>query len=335
MKRIAIFFQILIVISVLGQGVVKAQTSLISQCDTAFKADSAGYVSESTCGDLCSSSNLTVNDIGKCRTGGMATTYCSEYTQEWFDYLSDTGDSDPISNSEMIFCQVDESISYCCPRGVFVDESDDGGGDVIIDDVVVSCPNNSGLESSLSDGISTNGLSSTLSSLNCSDITDIDRFNAQDECKNEYCQVGTSHYTCGCSPSYEAEDLVVNPSNTFVECTEQELSAEEQDACMNCMGSQANPTGAIWTELGCIDPSPAGLITRIFQIGLGVMGGIALLRTIQIAIAYQSDDPEQVKSAQEMLTSLVAGLILLAGGVVILQFVGVNILGIPREYLGG
>ncbi len=114
-----------------------------------------------------------------------------------------------------------------------------------------------------------------------------------------------------------------------------EMGEDEKAACIRCVGTKSNPTGAIWTELGCIDPSPAGIITRIFQIGIGIMGGVIIIRLIQISLLYLKDDAQSLEEARDMLTSLVMGLILLVGGVVLLQFVGVNILGLPEGYLGG
>ncbi|MBN1331587.1 hypothetical protein JW978_01735, partial [Candidatus Dojkabacteria bacterium] len=81
-------------------------------------------------------------------------------------------------------------------------------------------------------------------------------------------------YCCG----YEGR---VNSTDSNKGCVS---TGDDYVSCMVCMyeigdvrdqavleeGAAANsyePTGAIWTSLGCIDPSPSGLITRLYQIG--------------------------------------------------------------------
>lgn len=316
-KYLGIFVIVIFAISIKQ---IYAQTLSIECTDIAYSDSGAG---ECIYDAFCSDQGISFN-VGE---------YCQPVSS-LVDCLtlveSNTRDGKagwPLDQA--LYCRTD-AANYCCE----VDESglvDDSN----LEDRIECSPSLSSLEEQM---VSQATLDEALEVGECEQKDSLSDFGNPEECDVDHrCIVDvTSYYCCGGYVAEgEPEELEVTAEDTFVECSAQGLSAEETQACANCMGNKADPTGAIWTELGCIDPSPAGLITRIFQIGLGVMGGIALLRTIQIAIAYQSDDPEQVKSAQEMLTSLVAGLILLAGGVVILQFVGVNILGIPREYLGG
>lgn len=145
----------------------------------------------------------------------------------------------------------------------------------------------------------------------------------------------TEYYCCGgFVPPGEDPPIETNPTESFRGCGDI-TEREEREACERCVGTRKDPRGAVWTEIGCIDPSPAGLITRIFQIGLGIMGGIAVLRFIHIAIMYQSGDAQKIQDAREGVISLITGIIILSLGVVILQFLGINILGLPAGFLGG
>ncbi len=136
----------------------------------------------------------------------------------------------------------------------------------------------------------------------------------------------------------DAVNLDLKSTKSFQGCDGFDKDSEEYERCLNCLFEDGDPegeiTGAIWTEIGCVDPSPAGIITRIFQIGLGLMGGIAILRVIQIAYLKQQGDPQKVEEASSMLTSLIAGLILMMLGVIILEFLGINVLGLPEDFLG-
>ncbi|MBN1332120.1 hypothetical protein JW978_04595, partial [Candidatus Dojkabacteria bacterium] len=94
------------------------------------------------------------------------------------------------------------------------------------------------------------------------------------------------------------------------------------------------PTGAIWTSLGCIDPSPSGLITRLYQIGIGIVGGLILLIKVpQIVIAYNSGDPEKIKDAQSGVWSIAGGLLLLVFATIVLETLGVHVIGLPSGFI--
>jgi len=114
---------------------------------------------------------------------------------------------------------------------------------------------------------------------------------------------------------------------------------EEFEACTSCVltvptNPNSEPTGSIWTEIGCVDPSPAGLVTRAFQIGVGIMSGVAILRIFQIIMIYQGDDPQKKQEAPGMAWSLAGGILLLAVGLILLRFLGINVIGLPDRFLG-
>lgn len=147
-----------------------------------------------------------------------------------------------------------------------------------------------------------------------------------------------------CDPCFKLKKIIGGDFLNTVKYTDcrQNLSDDEKSEQLNCEQClfstpgefDSEETGLIWTEIGCVDTSPVGIITRIFQIGLGLLGGVGILRVIQIAVVYQSGDQEKIAEAQEMVVSLLAGMILMIAGITFLQFVGVNILGLPEGFLG-
>lgn len=150
---------------------------------------------------------------------------------------------------------------------------------------------------------------------------------------NQYVQ-GEEYYCCVVDEVVEEpEGFKATDSNTGCD----KVGEEDKEACLNCMydGDRDNePTGAIWTALGCIDPSPGGIVTRIYQIGVGIAGGlIILLKVPQIVIGYNSGNPEKIKEAQEGIWMVIGGLFLLLFATVILQMIGVNVISLPEGFI--
>lgn len=88
---------------------------------------------------------------------------------------------------------------------------------------------------------------------------------------------------------------------------------------------------SINTAIGCIDPSGSGIFQSFFAIGSGIAGGIAFLLIILggFQMMTSAGNPEQLNAGKELVTSAVAGLLLIIFSVFILRIIGVDILGIP------
>lgn len=88
---------------------------------------------------------------------------------------------------------------------------------------------------------------------------------------------------------------------------------------------------SINTAIGCI---PVGntnaFIGFILRWAIGVGGGIAFLLILYAGfmIMTSSGNPDRLKAGQELMTSAIAGIIMLIFSVFILRVIGVNILGI-------
>lgn len=89
----------------------------------------------------------------------------------------------------------------------------------------------------------------------------------------------------------------------------------------------------IYIAIGCVDPTPIGIITGLIRIALGVTGGIALVLLIAAGIAYQSGEEARIEEARNRLFSVLSGLAVLIFSVLILRIIGVNVLDVVPEGL--
>jgi hypothetical protein len=88
------------------------------------------------------------------------------------------------------------------------------------------------------------------------------------------------------------------------------------------------------TAIGCIPigGSLSPTISTLLTWSLGIAGGIAFILLIIAGFQYvtSAGDPKRAKAAQELLTSAIAGLIFIALSVLILNFIGVRLLGLNQ-----
>ena len=85
------------------------------------------------------------------------------------------------------------------------------------------------------------------------------------------------------------------------------------------------------TAIGCIPiEDPDAFIGFILRWAIGIGGGIAFLLIIYASFTIMSSrgNPERLKAGQELLTSAIAGIIMIIFSIFILRVIGVNILGI-------
>lgn len=87
----------------------------------------------------------------------------------------------------------------------------------------------------------------------------------------------------------------------------------------------------IQTALGCIPTDPSAFIGRLLTIGIGIAGGIAFLLILfgGFQILTSAGNPEHLNAGKELVSSAIAGLLLIIFSVFILRLIGVDILGIP------
>lgn len=100
------------------------------------------------------------------------------------------------------------------------------------------------------------------------------------------------------------------------------------DAANKSLYDACYQSGGIYIAIGCIDPTPTGIITGIIRIALGVMGGIALLQLIYAGVMYQLGDEAKIKEARDRVIATITGLAVLIFSVLILRIIGINILDV-------
>ena len=88
----------------------------------------------------------------------------------------------------------------------------------------------------------------------------------------------------------------------------------------------------IYTAIGCVPFQNTNDFTgTIFKWALGIGGGISFLLIVYggFVIMASSGNPDNLKDGQGIMIAAISGVVLLIFSVFILQFIGVNILGLP------
>lgn len=114
-----------------------------------------------------------------------------------------------------------------------------------------------------------------------------------------------------------------------------DLTAEEKTYAVSCFTCINN--GDTWTDtLGCVNTTASGIFTSILRIGLGTIGGIALLRFAGIGYQYAfTKDDAKLKDAVNKVFALFGAILLVLFSVVILRAIGVNLLDVvPPGFFG-
>jgi|SRR3989338_1073610 len=85
------------------------------------------------------------------------------------------------------------------------------------------------------------------------------------------------------------------------------------------------------TDLGCIPNDPVGFVTKFYSIGLGIIGGIALLSIIYggYIILTSQGNPTQLSKGKSYIFYALAGIILAIFGFVFVEVLAGDILHIP------
>ena len=103
--------------------------------------------------------------------------------------------------------------------------------------------------------------------------------------------------------------------------------------CYNAQGD----ISSLKTAIGCIPLfDQTNFLAFMLRWAVGIGGGIAFLLMIYAGfmIMTASGSPDRLKAGQELLTSAIAGLILLVFSIFILNFIGVDILGLCKFGFG-
>ncbi|NCN58747.1 hypothetical protein COW99_05620 [Candidatus Roizmanbacteria bacterium CG22_combo_CG10-13_8_21_14_all_38_20] len=107
----------------------------------------------------------------------------------------------------------------------------------------------------------------------------------------------------------------------------------DYDQCVLCLtkNTAGHPPEHKWTPLGCLPTSP-GLFTQvILRVFVSIVGGVAFLAILYGGglILFSNGIPERVETGRSILISSVAGVLLVIFAVFILEFIGLEIFGLP------
>jgi hypothetical protein len=180
-------------------------------------------------------------------------------------------------------------------------------------------------------------------------IYDITKFRCTNWDKNKYCCAGydtaddpscndNKFCTGGCPASTDGDGDGGSsevPTLTCEEiCSGEEKGSDNYNYCISCIcegePSGTVTTGNVWTELGCIDATQNGIIISVMRIFVGVVTGLAIIRFIQAGFMLNTDDPEKIKEGKSIAVSAVVAIAFGALLIVIMNFIGINVLGIGK-----
>lgn len=110
---------------------------------------------------------------------------------------------------------------------------------------------------------------------------------------------------------------------SFISTNESDPTRKSCETCFDKPG--------VFTPFGCIEATPQLFVTKILQIAIGISGGIAFLMIVYggFVTMTSAGNPEQLTNGKEIITSAIAGLLMIIFSVVILKIIGVDILGLP------
>ena len=110
-----------------------------------------------------------------------------------------------------------------------------------------------------------------------------------------------------------------------------EQTGELRGECEVCAGPVDNPNGNIWTAIGCFSTELGSMLTDLSSLAVGMGGGFGLLLILYGAfqITMSAGNPERLQAGKDLIISSILGLVFITLSVVLLQFIGFNILRIP------
>ena len=94
---------------------------------------------------------------------------------------------------------------------------------------------------------------------------------------------------------------------------------------------RTGPDIGIYTAIGCVPTEPKALVEGLLKYGILASGAIAFLIMILAALQMitAEGNPEAIKGGQEKFYSAIIGLLLIIFAVLLMQVIGVDILGLP------
>lgn len=95
-------------------------------------------------------------------------------------------------------------------------------------------------------------------------------------------------------------------------------------------GENPCPDGECETAIGTFSSNPQDFVGQVLSIAVGLAGGIAFILMVigAIRVLTSTGNPQNVNAGRDMIVAALAGLIFIIFSVLILKFIGVNIIGL-------
>lgn len=112
-----------------------------------------------------------------------------------------------------------------------------------------------------------------------------------------------------------------------------DIDQKDVDIISSCLSTEGpgNPClfGVCKTAIGDIPANPFNLAQKVITFGIGLAGGIALILMVigSIRVLTSSGDQQRLSAGRDMIVAALAGLLFLIFSIIILHFLGVNVLG--------
>ncbi|OGD84947.1 hypothetical protein A2165_02030 [Candidatus Curtissbacteria bacterium RBG_13_40_7] len=138
-------------------------------------------------------------------------------------------------------------------------------------------------------------------------------------------------------PAGDVEADVCDPSVTkIIQVLTEEEWEDQEEPYEGISGENPCPGGVCNTALGRITAEIGPFASKILAIAVGLAGGIALILMVigAIRVLTSSGDQQKLNAGREMIVAALAGLLFLIFSVVIMRFIGLNILDICFGPLG-
>ncbi len=145
--------------------------------------------------------------------------------------------------------------------------------------------------------------------------------------------LGCAPQFTGCRSGYQGDSSFCSNFKTVIDCSGKQSNCIKSPSTTSSTSSVHGDCGdtGVNTAIGCIPyDDPSAFAGFFVGWGIGIGGGIAFLLTLYAGfmIMTSSGNPERLKAGQELLTSALAGIIMIIFSVFLLRLIGVNILGI-------
>lgn len=142
-----------------------------------------------------------------------------------------------------------------------------------------------------------------------------------------------STFTGKSSPFDPCKNLTLNPGGESPQLKCRNCTGIQEDGTFSgvCPSANGSKSCGTWTSIGCIPNDPPNLVGYILRFGSGIAGGIAFLLILfgSAQIVMSGGVPEKIAAGKEIITSAVIGLVFIFVSVLVLQIIGVKIIGIP------